>query len=170
MSSKHKIYRWFALSLLLLLLIPGCTSKPGLTQDDNYSIVVISPKGQTQNIPVRLKWNSNMVVMQKLLMEATFVLSDLQTTENPQDESALANSTVMLKAQFPQSRVFDLNIDKYVQELKLDSIAIEVEGPNQGRVILNETITLQGIPDSNLKPAFDEFMNMLCTSTSGNSY
>lgn len=170
MSSKHKVYRWFPIVLLLLLLIPGCTSKPGLTQDDNYSIDVISPKGPAQNIPVRLKWNSNRVVVQKLLMETTFILSDLQTTENPPDESVLTTSTVMLRAQFPQSRVFNLNIDNHVQELNLNSIEIEVEGPHQSRVILNETVILQGIPDSNLKPAFDEFMTMLSTSTSGNDY
>ncbi|AHF06721.1 hypothetical protein DESME_06350 [Desulfitobacterium metallireducens DSM 15288] len=152
--------------LLLLLFISGCASKPGLTQDDNYSIVVISPKGQVQNIPVQLKWNSNKVVVQNLLMETTFILSDLRTSENPPNESALANSTVLLKAQFPQSRVFNLNIDGRVQDFNLDSIEIEVEGPHQGRVILNETQTLQGIPDSNLKPTFDEFMNMLRTSTS----
>ncbi|HVJ50368.1 hypothetical protein [Desulfitobacterium sp.] len=167
MSRNPKIYRWFALLLLLLLLIPGCASKSGLTQDDNYSITVISPNGQTQNIPVRLSWNSNMVVVQKLLMEATFIISDLQTKENPLDESNLADkSTILLKAQFSQSRVFHLTIDEHVQDLKLNSIKIEVAGLHPGRVILNEDMILQGIPDPNLKPAFDEFINMLRTSTS----
>lgn len=168
MSRNHNITLRFVLLLLLLLLLPGCANKSGLTQDDNYSITVISPQGVARNIPVQLRWNANMVVVQKLLMEATFVISDLKTAEKPPDPAALANSTVLLKVQFPQSRVFTLTIDKQVQELTLDSIEIEVEGPQPGRVILNGSRTLQGITDPNLKPAFDEFMNMLNASTSGN--
>lgn len=161
MRTKHKVLRWVALALLLLLLIPGCSAKTGLKQDDSYSIIVISPKGQSQTFPVKLSWNSNRVVLEKLLIEATFVLSDLHTSENPADASALSQSTVMLRASFPQSRVFTLTIDDRPRDLDLNSIEIEVEGAHQGRVILNDTLILQGIPDPSLKPAFDEFLNML---------
>lgn len=161
LRTKYKVLRWIALTLLLLLLIPGCSTKTGLKQDDSYSIIVISPKGQSQTFPVKLNWNSNRVVMQKLLIEATFVLSDLHTSQNPADTSALSQSTVMLRASFPQSRIFSLTIDDQLRDLDLTSIEIEVEGPYQGRVILNDTLVLQGIPDPSLKPAFDEFLNML---------
>lgn len=161
LKTKHKVLHWAVLTLIILLLIPGCSAKTGLKQDDSYSIVVISPKGESQNFPVKLSWNSNMVVMQKLLMEATFVLSDLHTSENPPKASALPQSTVMLRASFPQSRIFTLTIDNQSRDLDLNSIEIEVEGPHQGRVILNDTLILQGIPDPSLKPAFDEFLNML---------
>ena len=161
LNTKRKTLRWVALTLLLLLFIPGCSNKSGLKQEDSYSIIVISPKGQSQIFPVKLSWNSNRVVMQKLLMEATFVLSDLHTLENPDESSALSQATVWLRVSFPQSRTFNLTIDNKPRDLDLNSIEIEVEGPHQGRVILNDTLILQGIPDPSLKPAFDEFLNML---------
>lgn len=171
MRRTHKFYRWLALLLLLLLLIPGCKSKSGLTQDDNYSITLISPKGQVQSFPVQLSWNSNMVVVQKFLMEATFTLSDLHTIKNTSANAKvsevselLSDKTVLIRAQFPESRVFNLTIDEEVHDLLLDSIEIEVDGSHPGRVILNDTLIFQGIPDTNLKPSFDEFLKMLRTT------
>lgn len=172
------MYGWIGLVLLLLLFIPGCTEKPVLTREDTYSIIVISPQGQAQNIPVQFSWNSNFAVLQKLLIEASFVLSDLHSKENPPVESSLSQSTVMLQAHFPKSRDVNLTVDDHPMTLHLDSIEIEVDGPHQGRIILNQTpnenlkqnlnptIILQGIPDPNLKPTFDDFMDMLRNSTS----
>lgn len=179
MSHTHKFYRWFAFLLIVLLIIPGCKSKSGLTQDDNYSITVISRHGEIQSSPVQLSWNSNMVVVQKFLMEATFTLSDLHTMENRSNKSNKSNDingeseitnmgTILIKAQFPESRVFNLTIDDQSRELTLDSIEIEIDGSQPGRVILNDALTLQGIPDPNLKPSFDELVKMLHGTTPEN--
>lgn len=184
MRRTHRFYCWSALLLLLLLLVPGCKSKSGLTQHDNYTITIISPQGDPQSFPVQLSWNSNMVVVQKFLMEATFTLSDLNTPESPSLESTPPSnpseiapelltsdeldkneqpqkSTVLIKALFPESRIFNLTINDNSEELILDSIEIEIEGSQPGRVILNDHLILQGINDPNLKPAFDELLKML---------
>lgn len=188
MRRTYRFFRWSVLLLILLLLVPGCKSKSGLTQDDNYTISIVSPQGQTQSIPVQLGWNSNMVVVQKFLMEATFTLSDLHTLKTPSQESeppanpteiaskpleadkldqnkGPAKSTVTVKAIFPESRVFYLTINDRNEELTLNSIEIEIDGSQPGRVILNDHQILQGIPDPNLKPSFDEFLKMLNGTT-----
>lgn len=173
MSGTRKFYRWLALLLLLLLLIPGCKGKSGLSQDDNYSITTVSPQGQSQSFPVELSWNSNMVVVQKFLMEATFTLSDLHTIDQPLDKSSETKSPnksiILIKAKFPQSRVFNLTINGKAQDLTLDSIEIEVDGPQPGRVTLNDTYVLQGIPNPNLKNTFDELLKMLRASAAKSS-
>lgn len=104
-------------------------------------------------------------------MEATFTLSDLHTIKSTsanakvsEASELLSDKTVLIKAQFPESRVFNLTIDEEVQDLTLNSIEIEVDGSQPGRVILNDTLIFQGIPDPNLKPSFDEFLKMLRTT------
>jgi hypothetical protein len=62
-----------------VLLISGCAGRPLLTKDNSYSIITVAPDGEAQSIPIKLSWNSNFAVMQKLLLEASFVLSDLHT-------------------------------------------------------------------------------------------
>lgn len=193
--NRRRLSSWAGI-LALLFLISGCAGRPYLTQDNSYSIIKVSPEGETQKTPIQLTWNSNAAVMQKLLLEASFVLSDLHTqlgpekestdNENPNTESSesefskatqLISGTlnlenpkvitepisdiVLLEANFPQAKQFNLIIDDEEYTLDISSIQIEVEGNNPGRVILNQVLTLQGIPNPNLIRSFDEFTQML---------
>lgn len=194
--------------LSLLFLISGCTGRPFLTQDNSYSIIKVSPEGEIQKTPIQLTWNSNYAVLQKLLLEASFVLSDLHTQSSPEDGSTdtphskngslrdklsestslksrtsllknqepkkieepeetseavtePSSETVLLEANFPQARRFNLMIDGEQFTLDISSVQIEVKGKDPGRVILNREVTLQGILNPNLIPSFDEFTEML---------
>jgi len=64
------------------LFLSGCSEKPLLTQDASYVILSVSPSGMTQSELIKLPWNTNMAVMQKLLLESSFVLSDLHTPQH----------------------------------------------------------------------------------------
>lgn len=171
MSTRRKA--WTSILLLLLLFVSGCTGRPYLTKENSYSIYINTPEGETQKIPIQLSWNTNVAVMQKLLLEASFVLSDLQTQSAPvkesqdelskasQDETAAKENTIILEANFPKPKSFDLTIDNQSIVMEVSSLQIEVDGPHPGRVILNQEILLQGIPNPNLKPAYNEFMAMI---------
>lgn len=202
MINLRRLSTWAGI-LVLLFLISGCTGRPFLTQDNSYSIVKVSPEGEIEKTPIQLTWNSNAAVMQKLLLEASFVLSDLHSVLSPENASintqnlkdALSqanllisrtstqenqepkkteeikesagvltepfNDTILLEANFPQAKRFNLMIDGEQFPLDISSIQIEVKGKNPGRVILNRVVTLQGISNPNLIPAFDEFTQML---------
>lgn len=69
--------------------------------------------------------------------------------------------TILLEAAFPEAKPFELLIDDELTILEISSIQIEVIGNYPGRVILNQDIILQGIPNPNLESSFSEFLKML---------
>ena len=157
----------FGLTLTMLFssfFLYGCSSKPFLTQDCTYEIVYVSPSGQTQTDPVNLPWNTNMAVMQKVLLESSFVLSDLHTPNKSPATSALNKSpsaTTSLLADFSEPRSMTFLVDQTNLTLNVKTIQIEVEGDDVGLVTINETIILQGINNPNLQPAFKQLVKML---------
>ncbi|TGE32341.1 hypothetical protein [Desulfosporosinus sp. Sb-LF] len=160
---KRKIST-FVLSLGILLsslFLSGCSEKPFLTQDGSYVIVSVSPTGETQSELIKLPWNTNTAIMQKLLIESSFVLSDLHTSIalEPSDQAHL--KTTSLLANFPEPKRMTFVVDQHVHTLDVQSLQIEVEGSNVGQVTLNRTIILQGINNPNLQPAFEALNEML---------
>lgn len=147
------------LILLVTLLLSGCSNKPFLTPENTYAIITISNDGMIHNTPVNLPWNINQAVLQKLLVEASFVLSDLHTASAITSQDP--GHTIYLQTTFPQSKKLLLNIDNLSINMEVQSIQIEVQGPDVGRVILNQSWMLQGIYNPNLSPAFSDFMKML---------
>ncbi|WP_407308697.1 hypothetical protein [Desulfosporosinus sp. SB140] len=120
----------------------------------------------TQSELVQLPWNANMAVMQKLLLESSFVLSDLHTP-SPQElakSDPPPTTTVSLQANYPQPKRMSFVVDGHVLTLDVQSLQIEVEGANVGQVTINRTLVLQGINDPNLQPAFEELIKMLHNS------
>lgn len=115
----------------------------------------------TQSELIELPWNTNNAIMQNLLLECSFVLSDLHTPsdENPSNKSAV--KTTLLQTNFTKPKRMSFLVDQQVLTLDVQSIQIEVEGDNVGQVTLNRTIILQGIKNPNLKPAFDEVRTMM---------
>ncbi|AFM42030.1 hypothetical protein Desaci_3126 [Desulfosporosinus acidiphilus SJ4] len=153
-----------ALSLTILfsvLFLGGCSEKPFLSEDGSYVILTVSPSGMTQSEVIQLPWNSNMAVMQNLLDECSFVLSDLHTPSSQELASTDPATTISLQATFPQPKRMTLVVDKHPVTLDVESLQIEVEGANVGRVTINRTMILQGINDSNLQPAFQELEKIL---------
>ncbi|HHY27819.1 MAG TPA: hypothetical protein GX523_13950 [Desulfitobacterium dehalogenans] len=212
--------------MLLVFILSGCADRPFLTKDGMYSIVSISSDQTVQKTPIQLTWNSNIAVMQKLLVEASFVLGDLHSIPGLEsgevivqddlglsppkhleaslvpsgegtfipinafepakdlieakedgktarsvihDESMNENlssllgestETILLEATFPEMKPFALLIDNEIKTLNITSIQIEVIGKYPGRVLLNQNIILQGIPNPNLQSAFIEFLKM----------
>jgi len=164
---KRKIYTLGLVLAVFLssLFLSGCSEKPFLTQDGSYVILTISPSGMTQSELIKLPWNTNMAIMQKLLLESSFVLSDLRTPSAL--PSALNSSinvplkTTILQANFTQPKRMSFLVDQQVLTLDVQSLQIEVEGANVGQVTLNQSITLQGINNPNLQPAFKALRDML---------
>lgn len=100
----------------------------------------------------------------------------IQTTQHPPEENPLLRTTnldsmaepdhpptetILLEATFPEAKPFELLIDDELTILEISSIQIEVIGNYPGRVILNQDIILQGIPNPNLESSFNEFLKML---------
>ena len=147
------------------LFLNGCSAKPFLTQDGTYTILTISPSGLTQSELIELPWNTNISIMQKLLLESSFVLSDLHTPF--QTPSFLKNSidvplkTTILRTNFAEPKRMSFLVDQQDLTLDVQSLQIEVEGANIGQVILNQTIKLQGINNPNLQPAFEALRDTL---------
>ena len=145
------------------LFLSGCSERPFLKQDGSYVILTISPSGTTQSELIELPWNTNMAIMQKLLLESSFVLSDLHTPT----PSALKPSvndplgTTNLQANFPEPKRMTFNVDDHILTLDVQSLQIEVKGASVGQVTINQTIILQGINNPNLQPAFDALTEML---------
>ena len=148
---------WGLTLFLSFLLLTGCAAKPYLTKDNSYTIVFNSAAGTSQVYPLKLTWNSNMAVMQKLLLESSFVLADLSTST----PTAKAEDSTVLRADFPESKQMFLMIDD--QEVKMDvkSLEIEVDGPSLGLVTINDTLIVQGIPNTNLSSALNDLLDML---------
>lgn len=206
MINLRRLSTWAGI-FVLLIFVGGCAERPFLTKDNSCSILKVSPEGVTQKYPIQLSWNSNAAVMQKLLLEASFVLSDLHTltseTLNQESEKAPLKpeitkskvpvaevskvpvvkigerteaevgevspekvvtpkkGTILLEANFPQAKKFNLLIDDKQNILDISSIQIEVEGDHPGQVIINQTMVLQGIPNTNLQASYEEFTKML---------
>lgn len=160
---KRKIFT-LVLGLALFLsslFLSGCSEKPFLTQDGSYVILSISPSGMTQSELISLQWNTNMAVMQKLLLESSFVLSDLQTPKSKNVSMNGPYNTSILQANYSTPKRMSFLVDKQVLTLDVQSLQIEVEGANIGQVTLNQTIILQGINNPNLLPAFKDLKKML---------
>lgn len=154
--------------LLSILFLSGCSEKPFLTQDGTYVILTVSPSGMTQSELIKLPWDKNMAVMQKLLNESSFVLSDLhtpseeETSNNDQQDSANNQlKSISLQANFSEPKRMTFNVDHHNLTLDVQSLQIEVEGPHVSQVTINQTIVLQGIKNPNLQPAFEALVKML---------
>jgi len=154
----------FGLGLAILftsLFLNGCSPKPFLTQDGTYVILSVSPSGMTQSELLELPWNTNMAVLQKFLLEASFVLSDLQTPSSLETSTETPVKATRIQANFSQPKRMQFVIDNHVLTIDVQSIQIEVEGANVGQVILNQTIVLQGIDNPNLLPSFQALTDVL---------
>jgi len=154
----------FGLSLAILftsLFLSGCSPKPFLTKECTYVILSISPSGMTQSELIELPWNTNTAVLQKFLLEASFVLSDLHTLSSTELSKEAPLKATRIQANFPQPKRMKFVVDKHVLNLDVQSIQIEVEGAHVGQVILNQTLVLQGINNPNLQPAFKELTDVL---------
>jgi len=147
--------------LLASLFLSGCSEKPFLTQDGSYVILSIAPSGMTQTELIELPWNTNMALMQQLLLESSFVLSDLRTPSAPNYLINAPRQTTILQTNFSKPKRMSFLVDQKTLTLDVQSLQIEVEGANVGQVILNQTITLQGIDNPNLQPAFEAVRDML---------
>lgn len=108
-----------------------------------------------------------MAILQELLMESSFVISDLHTPSNLQTPSNLKSSinvplkTTILRTKFVKPKRMSFLVDQKVLTLDVQSLQIEVEGAKVGQVTLNQTIILQGINNPNLLPAFEALKEML---------
>ncbi len=154
----------FVLSLAVLstsLFLSGCSAKPYLTQDDTYVILSVSPLGETQSEVIELPWNTNMAIMQKLLLESSFVLSDLHTPSTLESSKQPPTTTTSLQANFAKPKRMTFVVDQHDLTLDVQSLQIEVKGANIGQVTLNQTLILQGIDNPNLQPAFEALTEML---------
>ena len=147
--------------LLSSLFLSGCSEKPFLTQDGSYVILSVSPSGMTQSELVKLPWNTNMAIMQKLLTESSFVLSDLHTPSESESSNKDRVDSTSLQANYPEPKRMTFVVDGHNLTLDVQSLQIEVEGPNVGLVTVNQTIVWQGIKNPNLQPAFEALTNML---------
>jgi len=143
------------------LFLSGCSGKPFLTQDGSYIILSISPSGMTQSELIKLPWNANTAIMQKLLLESSFVLSDLHTPSALNPSIDVPQKTTILQTNFTEPKRMSFLVDKQVLTLDVQSIQIEVEGANVGQVTFNQIIKLQGIDNPNLQPAFDALRDSL---------
>jgi len=172
---KRKIYT-LGLALVVFLsslFLSGCSEKPFLAEDGVYVILYSSPSGMVRSELVELPWNTNMAIMQKLLLESSFVLSDLHTTSDIHASSDIHTSSplkpsiniphrkTILKTTFAEPKRMSFFVDKQPLTLDVQSLQIEIVGTDVGQVTINQTITLQGIYNSNLLPAFEDFENML---------
>lgn len=153
----------FGLSLAILftiLFLNGCSPKPFLSQDGTYVILTVSPSGMTQSELVELPWNTNTAVLQKFLLECSFVLSDLHTPPTLETNAQPVEAT-RIQASFPQPKRMKFVVDQHTLTVDVQSIQIEIEGAHVGQVTLNQTLVLQGLDNPNLKPAFLELMDVL---------
>ncbi|MHB8124824.1 MAG: hypothetical protein ACYDEJ_04125 [Desulfitobacteriaceae bacterium] len=160
--NKRIIIRGIVLINLLFstFFLSGCSKKPFLTGDNSYIINTIKTTGEIQKLPIIIPWNFNMAVMRNLLKESSFVLSDLRTPD-PDELLEPSEDTILLESIFPESQTMTLMIDQHNVTMDINSIQIEVEGSQIGRVILNHTLIFQGINNPNLQPAFCSFIKNL---------
>lgn len=147
--------------LLSSLFLSGCSEKPLLTKDGSYVILSISRSGMTQSEPIKLPLNSNTSIMQKLLVESSFVLSDLRTPSALNSSVDFPVTTTILQTTYAEPKRMSFLVDKQILTLDVQSLQIEVEGANVGQVTFNQTITLQGIHNPNLQPAYEALRDLL---------
>lgn len=140
--------------------LSGCSNKPYLTGDNSYIIHTIKATGEIQKLPIVIPWNFNSAIMRNLLIESSFVLSDLRTPD-PDELLKPSEDTILLESIFPESQTMTLVIDQHAVTMEINSIQIEVEGSHIGRIILNQTLIFQGINNPNLQPAFEDFAKIL---------
>ncbi|MDA8227680.1 MAG: hypothetical protein M0T74_08245 [Desulfitobacterium hafniense] len=143
--------------LFVVFLLSGCSSKPYLTPNNEYQVIKTLPNGSIDTIPIHLPWNSNSGLLNKLLLEASFVLSDLHTLD-PEKIKPSSIQTIVLRVDFQEAKRMNLRVNDKELSMDVVSIQIEVDGNNIGRVIINQTSMLQGIVNPNLKPAYLELM------------
>jgi len=154
----------FGLCLAILfssLFLSGCSEIPFLKQDGSYIILSVSPSGDTRSELIELPWNTNMAIMQKFLLESSFVLSDLHTPSASVSSSNDPLETISLQANFPEPKRMTFVVDDHSLTFDVRSLQIEVEGANVGQVTINQTTVLQGINNPNLQPAFKALIDML---------
>lgn len=85
--------------LVASLLLSGCSNKPFLTPDNSYAIVTYDSQGNSRSIPINLSWNTNTAVLRQLLMEASFVLSDLRSEAQEPTRAEESSSPGALSSQ-----------------------------------------------------------------------
>lgn len=126
MNKHRRLTTWFCI-LVLLFLLSGCTERPFLTKDGLYSFVTLSTEGEFQKKPIQLTWNSNLAVMQQLLLEASFVLGDLHTLS----ETLLSESIVHDKGDqevvISSSEPKGIETEEELQEENQENLQIEEE-------------------------------------------
>jgi hypothetical protein len=155
------VWKILFISLLFcIFFLTGCSNGPYLTGDNDYSINTVKITGDIQKQPLKIPWNFNMAVMRNLLMESSFVLSDLHTPDSD-DLPKTSGDAVFLESIFPESQTMTLIIDQHPVILDINSIQIEVKGLNIGKIILNQTLIFQGIDNPNLEAAFNDFIKEL---------
>lgn len=157
---RRLIVRWLIPLILVTFFLSGCASSPFLATDNSYSIVTVASDKTTTTSPIQLPWNANTAILRKLLFEASFTISDLHTIVAVNKDQN-SDPSVYLVSAFPQSKQLALTIDDSSVTMDVQSIQVEVQGPDPGRVILNQSWVLQGIPDPNLTPAYLDFLDML---------
>lgn len=176
MKKTIRIVLTFLLPLLVLpLLLSGCANRPFLNSDNTYAIVTDDLKGNSHELPLDLSWNTNQAVLRQLLVEASFVLTELrshptepaqtgqqsQSQSQSSDVSATLDHRTYLQATFPDSKQLTFLVDGLNVTVSVQAIEIEVEGPEPGQVILNHAWVLQGIANPNLDPAYQKLVEML---------
>lgn len=149
--------------LFSTFFLSGCSNKPYLTGDNNYVIHTIKATGEIQKLPIVIPWNFNMAILHNLLIESSFVISDLQTLDSDELLKPFED-TIFLESIFPKNQTMTLMINQHPVTMDINSIQIEVEGSHIGRVILNQSLILQGITNPNLQPAFQNFVEILETN------
>lgn len=115
----------------------------------------------TQSELIDLPWNTNLAIMQKFLLECSFVLSNLHT---PGDEELTADTqskSTSIQATFTKPKRMKFVVDDHPVTFDVESIQIVVEGARVGQVTINQITVLQGIDNPNLQPAFKELVDML---------
>lgn len=171
--------------MLLFLFSSGCAERPFLSKESHYQIVVITSEEEINTWPIEMTWNSNLAVLQQLLLEASFVLGDLQTLSqdedvvSPDSKSIISSEpepliekeyhnyqAVLLEALFTEAKPFDLVIDQQKETIELTSVQIEIQGEHPGLVILNHELKYQGIINPNLELAFRDYLGMLAKENS----
>lgn len=168
--NNRKIIRLILLINLLfcIFILSGCSNRPFLTGDNDYSINTVKITGEIKKQPLQIPWNFNMAVMRNLLIESSFVLSDLHTPDSD-DLLKPSGDTVYLESIFPESQTMTLIIDQQPVVFDVNSIQIEVRGTNIGKIILNQTLVFLGIDNPDLEPAFTDFIKELNTKQSSSA-
>ncbi|CAA7601175.1 Prokaryotic membrane lipoprotein lipid attachment site profile [Acididesulfobacillus acetoxydans] len=162
MKRLRRVFRLFVPLVIAAFILSGCANLPFLSAESTYSILTVAADGTSQTSPIKLPWNANTAVLHKLLLEASFTISDLHSDATSTDSKT---ASVYLMSVFPHSKSMNLNIDGVTVAMDVRSIQVEVQGPDVGRVILNKSWALQGISDPNLTPAYLDFLKMLETQS-----